>query len=114
MVWHAQAGEALGREDVVGVDSEWKPSFFKGKESGVALLQISSRTACYLIDMLAVAQMDSTLVDAALGYVLLTKLGYDACIRVYCVCTHSAKRVAPCPTAMKSGESQHRARHGAK
>jgi len=55
---------------VVGLDSEWKPSFLKGEKAAVALLQLSSRTACYLVDMLAVAAMPPALVDAALGPVL--------------------------------------------
>jgi len=39
----------LNQEEVIGFDTETKPVFTKGKRNKVALLQIATSTACYLI-----------------------------------------------------------------
>ena len=41
--------EVLKNEDVLGFDTETKPSFEKGKMNKVALLQLSTSDTCYLI-----------------------------------------------------------------
>ena len=41
--------EVLKNEEVVGFDTETKPSFEKGKTNKVALLQLSTADTCYLI-----------------------------------------------------------------
>lgn len=41
--------EVLKNEDVLGFDTETKPSFEKGKMNKVALLQLSTADTCYLI-----------------------------------------------------------------
>lgn len=38
----------LRKENVIGFDTETKPSFKRGQTNNVALLQLSSRTTCYL------------------------------------------------------------------
>lgn len=41
--------EVLKNEEIVGFDTETKPSFEKGKTNKVALLQLSTADTCYLI-----------------------------------------------------------------
>lgn len=51
-------------EKLIGVDSEWKPTFKKGEKANVAILQISDKNVAYLIDMIALAKnrvLDKTL-----------------------------------------------------
>lgn len=43
-----QAIRALSKEDVVGFDTETRPSFKKGKVHNVALMQISTEERCFL------------------------------------------------------------------
>lgn len=41
--------QALNAEDIIGFDTETKPSFRRGQSNHVALLQLSTHTVCYLI-----------------------------------------------------------------
>lgn len=43
-----RAVEALCREKIVGIDTETRPSFRRGVEHNVALVQISTRDICFL------------------------------------------------------------------
>ena len=54
--------EVLKNEDVVGFDTETKPSFEKGKTNKVALLQFSTVDTCYLI-RLNVLGMQNSVID---------------------------------------------------
>lgn len=54
--------EILKNEEVVGFDTETKPSFEKGKTNKVALLQFSTVDACYLI-RLNVLGMQNPIID---------------------------------------------------
>ncbi len=44
----ANAVNALSQETVIGFDTETKPSFKRGQSNKVALLQLATRSSCYL------------------------------------------------------------------
>lgn len=46
-----EALDLLGREDVLGFDTETRPTFTKGKISSPALLQLAARDCVYLIQL---------------------------------------------------------------
>ena len=54
--------EVLKNEEVLGFDTETKPSFEKGKMNKVALLQLSTADTCYLI-RLNVLGMQNTIIE---------------------------------------------------
>lgn len=43
------AAEILSQSDIIGFDTETRPSFRKGQHFNVALMQLSTRTECFLI-----------------------------------------------------------------
>ena len=43
-----KAVDCLLNSDIIGVDTETKPSFHKGEQNKVALLQVSNRDMCFL------------------------------------------------------------------
>jgi len=43
-----RAAEILKKENIIGFDTETKPSFKRGQTNKVALLQLSTRTTCFL------------------------------------------------------------------
>ncbi|MDE6836441.1 MAG: 3'-5' exonuclease domain-containing protein 2 [Muribaculaceae bacterium] len=45
----SEAAEVLSKEKILGFDTETKPAFKRGQTNNVALLQLSSRTANYLL-----------------------------------------------------------------
>ena len=51
--------EVLKNEDVLGFDTETKPSFEKGKTNKVALLQFSTADTCYLIRLNVLGMQNS-------------------------------------------------------
>ena len=54
--------EVIKKEEFVGIDTETKPSFEKGKTNKVALLQLSTADTCYLI-RLNVLGMQNSIVE---------------------------------------------------
>lgn len=44
-----KAMKALGKESIVGIDTETRPSFRKGVQYNVSLLQLSTADTCFLI-----------------------------------------------------------------
>ena len=53
------AAEMLRKADIIGFDTETKPSFKRGQHHQVSLLQLSTRTECYLILLNKVGMPDS-------------------------------------------------------
>ena len=53
--------EVLKNEEVVGFDTETKPSFEKGKTNKVALLQLSTADTCYLIRLNVLGMQNSVI-----------------------------------------------------
>ena len=51
--------EVIKKEEFVGIDTETKPSFEKGKVNKVALLQISTADTCYLIRLNVLGMQNS-------------------------------------------------------
>ncbi|PID94999.1 MAG: 3'-5' exonuclease [Bacteroidales bacterium] len=45
------AVEQLSKSDILGFDTETKPSFTKGKKNKIALLQLSDKHKCYLFQL---------------------------------------------------------------
>ncbi len=53
------AANMLRNADIIGFDTETKPSFKRGQHHQVSLLQLSTRTECYLIRLNKVGMPDS-------------------------------------------------------
>ena len=73
------AVDVLKNEEVLGFDTETKPSFEKGKSNKVALLQFSTADTCYLI-RLNVLGMQNSIIKRFTPQArarLLTALGAD-------------------------------------
>lgn len=45
----AKAAEIISQSDIIGFDTETRPSFKKGQSHQVALMQLSTRSECFLI-----------------------------------------------------------------
>ncbi|WIA30602.1 hypothetical protein OEZ86_000682 [Tetradesmus obliquus] len=75
-----QAAQLLAGSDVVGLDVEWKPSHMAGEASPAALLQLATRKAALLFDLLALAPHHPTALDACLAPIFespeVLKLGF--------------------------------------
>lgn len=68
-----EAAALLGKEIVVGFDTETKPSFKKGQSNNVSLLQISTHDTCYLFRLNLIGLMPE--VKAILENPDITKIG---------------------------------------
>ena len=54
-----KAMKALGKESIVGIDTETRPSFRKGVQYNVSLLQLSTADTCFLIRLCRTGLPDS-------------------------------------------------------
>ena len=80
--FHAALTEVEGLPDaVIGIDCEWNSSRTGLEVAELALLQMSTRTACYLIDVFALKQLagveDWRHLTAVFQNQEVRKLGFD-------------------------------------
>lgn len=68
-----KAMKALGKESIVGIDTETRPSFRKGVQYNVSLLQLSTADTCFLIRLCRTGLPDSLV--AFLENTEITKVG---------------------------------------
>jgi ribonuclease D len=45
--------KGLENSDMIGVDSEWKPTFVKSQEERMAILQLSNLTEAFIVDLIS-------------------------------------------------------------